>query len=55
MVKITFKITNQEQTVVLDVDVNATKDILSLKEKLAQQTNSSASNIKIIHKGIQKR
>ena len=54
MVKITFKITNQEQTIVMDVDVNAVKDILGLKEKLAQQTNSSPSNIKIIHKGIQR-
>ena len=51
MVKITFKITNQEQSVVMDVDTNEVKDILALKERLAQKTNSAAANIKIIHKG----
>ena len=51
MVRINFKITNQEQTLVMDVDINTVKDILALKEKIGEKTDSSAANIKIIHKG----
>lgn len=51
MTKITFKITNQEQSVVLDVDLASVGTILGLKEKLAQKTDTTSSNVKLIHKG----
>ena len=53
MTRITFKITNQEQTVVIDADLNTVGTVLGLKNELAAKTNSNSSNIKLIHKGIQ--
>jgi hypothetical protein len=51
MVKITIKTPSQQQPLTLDIDPAVTSTIALLKEKVAEKTESSAANVKLIHKG----
>lgn len=52
MVKLLFKTPSKEQPFEIDVDIAQVTNIEQLKQKVADHTNSSVPNIKLIHKGI---
>jgi hypothetical protein len=52
MVKLLFKTPSKEQPFELDIDIASVTNVEQLKQKVAEHTNSSVPNIKLIHKGI---
>ncbi len=51
MVRLVFKTPSKEQTFELNIDINAVANVEQLKQKVAEQTNSTVPAIKLIHKG----
>jgi hypothetical protein len=52
MVKLLFKTPSKEQALELNVDLGTVTNVEQLKQRVAEQTNSTVPNIKLIHKGI---
>lgn len=51
MVRLVFKTPSKEQSFELNIDINAVANVEQLKQKVAEQTNSTVPAIKLIHKG----
>jgi hypothetical protein len=51
MVKLLFKTPSKEQPFELDIDLAVVTNVEQLKQKVADHTNSTVPNIKLIHKG----
>ena len=51
MVKLLFKTPSKEQPFELEIDVAVVTNVEQLKQKVADHTNSTVPNIKLIHKG----
>ena len=51
MVRLSFKTPSKEQPFELEIDLSAVTNVEQLKQKVADHTNSTVPNIKLIHKG----
>lgn len=51
MVKLLFKTPSKEQPFELEIDLAVVTNVEQLKQKVADHTNSTVPNIKLIHKG----
>jgi hypothetical protein len=51
MVKLLFKTPSKEQPFELNIDLAEVTNVEQLKQKVADHTNSTVPNIKLIHKG----